>query len=60
MTLFLSPGARSLQWGYKLEEERWGAREVRSEGLRATGALLLAKCSSVRLRFEPGGSTVVD
>ena len=24
MTLFLSPGARNLQWGYKREEGRWG------------------------------------
>ena len=46
--------------GYKREEERWGVREVRSEGPRAIGAPLRAKCSSVRLRFEPGGSTVVD
>ena len=30
VTLFLSTGARSLQWGYKREGERWGAREVRS------------------------------
>ena len=34
--------------------------QLRSEGPRATGASLRAKCSSVRLRFEPGGSTVVD
>ena len=34
--------------------------QLRSEGPRATGAPLRAKCSSVRLRFEPGGSTVVD
>ena len=31
-----------------------------SEGPRATGAPLRAKCSSMYLRFEPGGSTVVD
>ena len=24
------PGARSLQWGYKREGERWGVQEVRS------------------------------
>ena len=30
VTLFLSPGARSLQWGYKREGERWGIEEVRS------------------------------
>ena len=29
VTLFLSPSARSLQWGYKQEEERWGVQEVR-------------------------------
>ena len=31
VTLFLSPGARSLQWGYKREGERWGVQEVRSD-----------------------------
>ena len=31
MTLFLSPGAQSLQWGYKREGERWGVQEVRSD-----------------------------
>ena len=30
VTLLLSPGARSLQWGYKREEERWGVQEVQS------------------------------
>ena len=25
------PGARSLQWGYKREGERWGVQEVRSD-----------------------------
>ena len=30
VTLFLSPGARSLQWGYKREGERWGVQEGRS------------------------------
>ena len=30
-----------------------------SEGPRATGAPLYAKCSSVCSRFEPGGSVVV-
>ena len=34
MTLFLSPGARSLQWGYKGEGERWGVQEVRSDSGR--------------------------
>ena len=29
MTLFLSPGAQSLQWGYKREGEIWGVQEVR-------------------------------
>ena len=31
VTLFLSPGARSLLWGYKLEGVRWGVQEVRSD-----------------------------
>ena len=31
MILFLSPGARSLQWGYKREGERWEVQEVRSD-----------------------------
>ena len=31
VTLFLSLGARSLQWGYKREEERRGVREVQSD-----------------------------
>ena len=30
VTLLLSPGARSLQWGYKQEGERRGVQEVRS------------------------------
>ena len=30
VTLFLSPDAQSLQWGYKREGERWGVQEVRS------------------------------
>ena len=30
VTLFLSLGAQSLQWGYKQEGERWGVQEVRS------------------------------
>ena len=29
MTLFLSPGARCLMWGYKRKGERWGVQEVR-------------------------------
>ena len=33
---------------------------LQSEGPRATGAPLWAKCSSVCLRFEPGGSVVVN
>ena len=33
---------------------------LRSEGLRATGAPLRAKCSSVCLRSEPGGSVVCE
>ena len=63
VTLFLSPGARSLQWGYKREGERWGGTRgpvgLWSEGPRVTGAPLYAKCSSVCLWFEPGGSVVV-
>ena len=31
MTLFLSPGARSLLWGYKRNGEIWGVQEVRSD-----------------------------
>ena len=31
VTLFLSLGARSLQWGYKREGERWGVQEVQSD-----------------------------
>ena len=31
MTLFLSPGAQSLQWGYKQEGERWGVQEVQPD-----------------------------
>ena len=34
MTLFLSLGARSLQWGYKQEGERWGVQEVQSDSGR--------------------------
>ena len=30
VTLFMSLGARSLQWGYKREAEKWGVQEVRS------------------------------
>ena len=37
-----------------------GFGRLRSEGLRATGATLRAKCSSVCLRSEPGGSMVVS
>ena len=40
--------------GYKRSGQLW------SEGLRATGATLLAKCSSVCLRSEPGGSMVMS
>ena len=39
-----------------------GARDpvgLRSEGSRVTGAPLCAKCSSMCLWFEPGGSVVV-
>ena len=60
VTLFLSLGARSLQWGYKREGERYGVQEVRSEGPRVTGAPLRAKCSSVCLRSEPDGSVVCE
>ena len=43
VTLFLSLGAQSLQWGYKREGERWGYKRsgrLRSEGPRAIGAPL--------------------
>ena len=36
-----------------------GPVELWSEGPRVMGAPLCAKCSSVRSRFEPGGSIVV-
>ena len=29
VTVFLSLGAQSLQWGYKREGERWGVQEAR-------------------------------
>ena len=61
VTLFLSLGARS---GVTNEKEKDGVYErsgrLRSEGPRATGATLRAKCSSVCLRSEPGGSVVVS
>ena len=37
-----------------------GPVELWSEGPRVTRAPLWAKCSSVCLRFEPGGSVVVS
>ena len=40
--------------GYKTSGRLW------SEGPRATGAPLWAKCSSVCLRSEPSGSVVVS
>ena len=48
VTLFLSPGARSLQWDYKREGERWGGGTRGPIGLwaeepRVTGAPLCAK-----------------
>ena len=36
-----------------------GSVEPWSEGPRVTGAPLCARCLSVCLRFEPGGSVVV-
>ena len=63
VTLFLSPGTRSLLWGYKRKGERWGdtrgTARLWSEGPRVIGAPLCAKCSSVCSRFEPGGSVIV-
>ena len=44
--------------GRKMEGTR-GPVRLWSEGLRVTGALLCAKCSSVCSRVEPGGSVVV-
>ena len=46
VTLFLSLGAQSLQWGYKREGEKWGyerSGRLRSEGPRVTGAPTCAK-----------------
>ena len=40
VTLFLSLGAQSLQWGYKREGERWRVPEARSEGPRVMGTPL--------------------
>ena len=62
VTLFLSPGARSLLWGYKRKGERGGTRgpvRLWSEGPRMTEAPLCAKCSSMCSRFEPSGSAIV-
>ena len=63
VTLFLSPGAQSLLWGYKRKGERWvGARGsvgLWFEGPRVMGAPLCAKYLSVCLRFEPSGFVVV-
>jgi len=50
VTLFPSPGARSLLWGYKREGIRWGARGpvgLWTEGPRETGAPTCAKYLSV-------------
>ena len=50
VTLFLSPSAQSLLWGYKRKEERWGASGpvgLRTKGPRVTGAPLCDKCLSV-------------
>ena len=37
-----------------------GPVELWSEGPKATGAPLWVKCSNVCLRFEPGGSVVMN
>ena len=74
MTLFLSLGARSLLWGYKRVEIRWGVRgpiRLWTEGPRVTGAPTCAKylsmCSvgivrivgySNRSGIDPGGRIV--
>ena len=50
--------------GVTNEKEKDGVHErsgwLQSKGPRAIGALLRAKCSSVCLRFEPGGYVVVN
>ena len=57
VTLFLSPGAQSLQWGYKREGERWGVPEARSA---PTGRAKSDRNFIVSLRSQPGGSVVVS
>ena len=50
VTLFLSPGAQSLQWGYKREGERWGVQEVRPDsGLKDRESQELRYVLSVRV-----------
>ena len=57
MTLFLSPGARCLQWGYKREGERWGVQEVWSAPV---GRAKSDRNFAVSLRSKPSGSAVVS
>ena len=62
VTLFLSPSAQSLLLVTNGREKDGGARSpvgLWSEGPRVTGAPTRVECSSVCLRFEPGGSVVV-
>ena len=57
VTLLLSPGARSLLWGYKREGERWGIQEAR---LAPVGRAESDGDSAMNLRSKPGGSVVVS
>ena len=63
MTLFLSPVLEVCSGVTNEKEKDGGTRDsvgLWSEGPRVTGAPLCAKCSSVCLWFEPGGSVVVS
>ena len=63
VTLFLEPRCSKFAVGLQTEGRKMGDTRglvgLWSEGPRVTGALLCAKCLSVRSRFEPSGSTVV-
>ena len=49
MTLFLSPGAGSLLWGYKQEGVRWRVQEVLSDsGLKGRERWDLLRALSIR------------
>ena len=60
----LEPRCSKFAVGLQTRMRRMGGTKgpvrLRSKGLRATGAPLRAKCSSVCLRSEPGGSVVVS